>query len=144
MARVGLTANTPDEAVYFMYPLDDAGNYLTGAKRYTMTFKEQLPFIPPGFWSLTIYDAKNNYTIPNPLQRYMLGSDTPGMKKNPDGTFTIYIQKDNPSPAQEANWLPSGDGPFYLIVRSYAPTQQTMDILTNVKAWPVPAVVPVP
>lgn len=52
-------------------------------------------------------------------------------------------QKDNPGPDKEANWLPAGDGPFYLIVRSYAPAQQAMDILTNVKAWPVPAVVPV-
>ncbi len=144
VARVGLTANTPDEAVYWMYPLDNAGNYLAGTKQYTMTFKEKLPYIQPGFWSLTIYDAKNNYTIPNPLKRYMLGSDTPEMKANPDGSFTIYIQKDNPGPDKEANWLPSGDGPFYLIARSYAPTQQTMDILTNIKAWPVPAVVPVP
>ncbi|MFA4901644.1 MAG: DUF1254 domain-containing protein [Desulfobaccales bacterium] len=143
VARVGLTANTPDEAIYWMYPLDSERNYLTGAKQYAMTFKEGLPYIPPGFWSLTIYDAKNNYTILNPLNRYMLGSDTPGMKKNPDGSFTIYIQKDNPGPDKEANWLPAGDGPFYLIVRSYAPTQQALDILTNVKAWPVPAVVPV-
>lgn len=143
VARVGLTANTPDEAIYFMYPMDSEGNYLTGTKHYTMTFKEGLPYIPPGFWSLTIYDAQNNYTIPNALNRYMLGSDTPGMKKNQDGSFTIYIQKDNPGPDKEANWLPSGEGPFYLVTRSYAPTQQAIDILTNVNAWPIPAVVPV-
>lgn len=142
VAHVGLTANTPDEAIYFMYPMDSEGNYLTGTKKYTMTFKEALPYIPPGFWSLTIYDAKNNYTIPNPLNRFMLGSDTPKMKKNQDGSFTIYIQKDNPGPDQAANWLPAGEGPFYLIARSYAPTQQAMDILTNLKAWPIPALVP--
>jgi hypothetical protein len=143
VARLGLTANTPDEAVYWWYSLDSEGNYMVGTKQYTMTFKEGLPYIPPGFWSLTIYDAGNNYTIPNPINRYMLGSDTPGMKKNPEGSFTIYIQKDNPGPDKEANWLPSGDGPFYLIARSYAPTKQTMDILTDVKAWPVPVVIPV-
>jgi hypothetical protein len=46
-------------------------------------------------------------------------------------------------PDKEANWLPAGDGPFYLIVRSYAPTKQMMDILIDVNAWPIPAVVPV-
>jgi hypothetical protein len=143
VARVGLTANTPDEAIYWIYPMDSAGNYLTGTKQYTMTFKEGLPYIPPGFWSLTIYDAKNNYTIPNPINRYMLGSDNPEVKKNQDGSFTIYIQKDNPGPDKEANWLPSGDLPFYLAARSYAPTKRMIDILTDVKAWPVPAVVPV-
>jgi hypothetical protein len=142
VARVGLTANTPDEAIYFMYPMDSEGSYLSGTKQYTMTFMEGLPYIPPGFWSLTIYDAQNNYTIPNSLNRYMLGSDTPEMKKNQDGSFTIYIQKENPGPDKEANWLPSGDGPFYLIARSYAPTKQAMDILTDEKAWPIPAVIP--
>jgi len=143
IARIGLTANTPFEAVYWMYTLDKNGGAMTGAKRYTMTFKEGLGYIPPGFWSLTIYDAKNNYTIPNPLNRYMLGSDTPDIKKNADGSFTLYIQKDNPGSDKEANWLPCGDGPFYLIPRSYAPTEGTVNILSDVTSWPVPAVVPV-
>ena len=143
IARIGLTANTPFEAVYWMYTVDGEGQPLTGAKRYTMTFKEGLPYIPPGFWSLTMYDAENNCTIPNPLNRYMLGSDTPDMKKNADGSFTIYIQKDSPGKDKEANWLPAPPGPFYLIPRAYAPAQATINILSDVTSWPVPAVVPV-
>ena len=96
VARVGLTANTPYEAIYWMYPVDSEGKPLTGAKKYTMTFKEALPVYAPGFWSITMYDANNNYTVTNPINRYMLGSDTPALKKNADGSFTIYIQKDNP------------------------------------------------
>lgn len=143
IARIGLTANTPFEAVYWIYTVDGTGQPLTGAKRYTMTFKGEIPYIKPGFWSLTMYNAKNNYTVPNPINRYMLGSDTPEMKKNADGSFTIYIQKDNPGEAKEANWLPAPPGPFYLIPRAYAPTPATIKILTDVKSWPVPAVVPV-
>ena len=90
-----------------------------------------------------MYDAENNYTIPNPLNRYMLGSDTPDMKKNADGSFTIYIQKDSPGKDKEANWLPAPPGPFYLIPRAYAPAQATINILSDVTSWPVPAVVPV-
>jgi hypothetical protein len=143
IARIGLTANTPFEAVYWMYTTDGEGQPLTGAKRYTMTWKEGLGYIPPGFWSLTMYDAENNYTVPNSLNRYMLGSDTPEMRKNKDGSITMYIQKDSPGPDKEANWLPAPPGPFYLIPRSYAPTERTVRILSDVRSWPVPAAVPV-
>ena len=143
IARVGLTANTPYEAVYWGYKLDTTGRPLHGDSKYEMHFKEALPYIEPGFWSITLYDAENNYTISNPINRYMLGSDTP-LKKNPDGSFTIYIQSSNPGPDKESNWLPSPPGRvFYLIPRAYAPAQATIDILSNPHSWPVPAVMPV-
>jgi hypothetical protein len=142
IARTGLTANTPYEAVYWGYPLDSEGNHLTGATKYTMTFKQAIPFYSPGFWSLTLYDSRNNYTVPNPINRYMIGSDTPDLKKNADGSFTIYIQKDDPGKDKAANWLPAPAGWFYLIPRAYAPRPEAIGILTDVKSWPVPAVVP--
>lgn len=142
VARVGLTANTPYEAIYWMYMLDKEGIPLTGAKSYTMTFKKEPPYYEPGFWSLTIYDAKNNYTVPNPINRYMLGSDTPEMKKNSDGSFTIYIQTEHPGKDKEANWLPAPPGPFYLIPRSYAPKPEIIGILTDPASWPIPSVDP--
>ncbi|SUS05177.1 conserved exported hypothetical protein [uncultured Defluviicoccus sp.] len=140
IARIGLTANTPEEAVYWIYTVDSAGQPLTGDKSYAMTFKEGLPYDKPGFWSLTMYDANNNYTVPNPINRYMLGSDTPELKKNADGSFTIYIQAESPGKDKEANWLPAPKGPFYLIPRSYAPAKATVNILTDPTSWPVPAV----
>ncbi len=143
IARIGLTANTPYEAVYWMYTVDSTAQQLTGEKKYTMTFKEELPYIKPGFWSLTMYDAENNYTVENPINRYMLGSDTPDLKKNADGSFTLYIQNENPGKDKEANWLPAPKGPFYLIPRSYAPAEATVNILTDPTSWPVPAAVEV-
>lgn len=140
VARTGLTANTPFETVYWIYTLDQNAKPLSGDKTYTMTFKEEIPFIEPGFWSITMYDSENNYTVSNPLNRYMLGSDTPEMKKNADGSFTLYIQKESPGKDKESNWLPAPSGKFYLVPRSYAPTPKTIEILTNPKSWPVPAV----
>jgi len=142
VGRVGLTANTPFEAIYWDYTRDQNGHFMTGAQKYTMTFKEGIPFIEPGFWSITLYDATNNYTVPNLINRYMLGSDTPDLKKNADGSFTIYIQKDSPGKDKESNWLPAPQDPFYLIARAYAPTQQIINILTDLKTWPIPVVIP--
>ncbi len=143
IGRIGLTANTPNESVYWMYTLDNKGQPLTGANKYAMTFKEGIPFYEPGFWSITMYDAANNYTVPNPINRYMLGSDTPEIKKNADGSFTIYIQTESPGKDKESNWLPAPPGRFYLTPRAYAPKPETIRILTDPESWPVPEVVPV-
>lgn len=140
VTRVGLTANTPFESVYWLYSQDSEGKMLTGANNYTITFKEEIPYYEPGFWSLTMYDSTNNYTVENPINRYMLGSDSKDLKKNADGSFTIYIQKDSPGKDKESNWLPSPAGMFYLIPRSYAPKPETIGILANVNSWPFPVV----
>jgi hypothetical protein len=142
VARVGLTANTPEEAVYLDGMLDADGHRLTGAKRYTMTFKQLPPFHEPSFWALRMFDAKNSYPVPNPLNRYILGSDYPDMKKNPDGSLTIYLQADNPGPDKEANWLPTPRGPFLYILGTYAPGEALIDCLSDPGAYtPPPAVV---
>jgi hypothetical protein len=141
IARVGLTANTPKEAVYFDATLDGDGNSLTGAKNYTMTFKQTPPFIEPSFWALRMFDATNSYPVPNPITRYVLGSDYPDMKKNSDGSVTIYLQNTNPGKDKEANWLPAPTGPFLLILGTYAPGQAMIDSLSNPSAYVPPAAV---
>jgi hypothetical protein len=141
VARVGLTANTPKEAVYFDATLDGDGQPLTGPNNYTMTFKETPPFLKPSFWALRMFDATNSYPVPNPINRYVLGSDYPDMKKNPDGSLTIYLQNKSPGKDKEANWLPAPAGPFLLILGTYAPGQPIIDSLSNPNAYiPPPAV----
>ncbi|WP_242606196.1 DUF1254 domain-containing protein [Legionella cincinnatiensis] len=145
IARVGLTANIPREAIYFMTKRDSESNDLLSSKKYTITFKQLPPYIAPGFWSLTLYNLHNNYTVENPIHRYSLGSDNQ-MKRNADGSLTIYIQNTSPGKDKEANWLPSSkDGqPFYLILRSYAPGKAIVDSLSDSKAFTVPAVIELP
>ena len=43
----------------------------------------------------------------------------PGMRKHPDGSLTLYIQKDSPGKARESNWLPAPNGPIYMVMRLY-------------------------
>jgi len=143
IARVGLTANTPKEAVYFDDTLDSEGSPLTGTKKYTITFQKPPPFHEPAFWALRMFDATNSYPVPNPINRYVLGSDYPDMKKNADGSLTIYLQADNPGPDREANWLPTPRGPFLMILGTYAPGEAMIASLSDPKAYVPPAAVPV-
>ena len=66
----------------------------------------------------------------------------PGMKKNADRSLTLYIQKDSPGKAKEANWLPAPDGPIYMVMRLYWPKTEAPSILpAGEGSWQPPAVV---
>jgi hypothetical protein len=133
VAVFGLTSNTPSEAIYYPGQLDSTGQPLVGSKRYTITFQQPMRYltpVSPGFWSLTMYDAATSYTVPNAIDRFALGSDDT-LKKNSDGSFTIYLQHDNPGPAKDPNWLPAPAGPFYVTLRSYAPAQGLTQALND-------------
>jgi hypothetical protein len=105
-----------------------------------VTFKVLPPFVEPGFWSLTLYDAANNYTVPNPIERYSLGSDNKTLKRNPDGSLTLYLQKDSPGAEHEAKWLPAPAGDYYLILRAYAPGEALIRAQSEPDAFPLPPI----
>ncbi len=88
-----------------------------------------------------MYDAANNYTVPNPIERYSLGSDNKTLKRNPDGSLTLYLQKDSPGAEHEANWLPAPAGGYYLILRAYAPGEALIRAQSEPDAFPLPPIV---
>jgi hypothetical protein len=45
----------------------------------------------------------------------------PNMKKNEDGSLTLYIRKDSPGADKESNWLPAPNDLIYLVMRLYWP-----------------------
>ena len=140
VAVIGLTSNTPKENAYYTAVLDGNAQPFTGAKRYTITFTQPMKYlepVPPGFWSLTMYDEVTKLTVPNPINRYSLGSDDK-LKKNADGSFTIYVQADNPGPDKESNWLPTPKGPFYMALRNYAPVPAVVKGLQDLATFAGP------
>ena len=69
-----------------------------------------------------MYDGKSQLLIKNPINRYLINSPMlPGMKKNEDGSLTLYLQKDSPGADKEANWLPAPNDTIYLVMRLYWP-----------------------
>ena len=120
------------------------GETLDASKHnYTLTFPAgQLPPVN-AFWSVTMYDGKTQLLIENPINRYLINSPMlAGMKKNADGSLTIYIQKDSPSADRKANWLPAPNGPVYLVMRLYWPKDTPPSILPPGEGtWNPPGVV---
>ena len=110
---------------------DATGETLDGSKHnYTLTFSAgQLPPVN-AFWSVTMYDGKTQLLVENPIGRYLINSPMlPGMKKNPDGSLTLYIRKDSPGKAKEANWLPAPNDSIYLVMRLYWPKTEAPSVL---------------
>jgi len=142
-AKAGIYGNDAVEAMYPMTRNDAAGKPLDGSQHnYTLTFAAgQFPPVN-AFWSVTMYDGKTQLLIKNALDRYLINSPMlPGMKKNPDGSLTLYIQKDSPGKEREANWLPAPDGPIYLVMRLYWPKAEAPSILPpGAGSWSPPPV----
>jgi hypothetical protein len=142
-ASGGIYGNDSVEAMYPMTRNDVTGETIdTSKKNYTITFPAgQLPPVN-SFWSVTMYDGKTQLLIKNPINRYLINSPMlPDMKKNPDGSLTIYIQKASPGKDKEANWLPAPDGTVYLVMRLYWPKTEAPSILpAGAGSWQPPAV----
>jgi hypothetical protein len=53
----------------------------------------------------------------------------PNLKKNADGSLTLYIQKDSPGVDRESNWLPAPNDLIYLVMRLYWPRTEPPSVL---------------
>jgi hypothetical protein len=110
--------------------VDEDGEELDGSKHnYTVHFEaDQLPPVK-AFWSFTMYKLPEQLLVANEIDRYIIASNTQGLKYNADGSLDIYIQKENPGPERESNWLPAHNGPFSLQARFYWPEPESLDPL---------------
>lgn len=140
-ATVGYLANDQEEAYYPVCRVDADGSQLNGVHRYRLTFTEPPP--NNAFWSVTMYntlkDGTGGFMVENPINRYLINSNTEGLVIGDGGALTIALQHDEPAdPVARANWLPAPEGDFYLILRIYMPKQAVLD-----GTWQPPAVVKV-
>jgi hypothetical protein len=91
------------------------------------------------FWSLTMYDTtydgSSGYLVDNPIDRYVVNDDTPGLEWNANGSLDVTISHSEPGAEKPGVWLPAPDGPFYLVLRLYGPQQPLLD-----GDWAIPPV----
>jgi hypothetical protein len=142
-AKGGIYGNDAVEAVYPIARTLADDEVLDGAKHnYTLTFPAgKLPPVD-AFWSVTMYDGKSQLLIENPINRYLINSPMlPDMKKEADGSLTLYIQNKSPGADKESNWLPAPNGDIYLVMRLYWPRPGAPSILPPGEgSWQPPGV----
>lgn len=134
IAKLGLGANTKQDILYQRAVADSTGHTLNGGFKYVLRFNRKN--LPPvnGFWSLTVYNSRQNL-IKNPLARYAL-SNKDSLKYNRDGSLDLYFQSVSPGPGKESNWLPTPDGEdFNVVMRLYWPKQVALD-----GSWKIPGI----
>jgi hypothetical protein len=126
VSKSNMYVNRPQETKYFYNDDDSAGMQLDGKNSYAVTFpKGQEPPVK-GFWSLTLY---NEYHLchANALNRFSLGTKNKDLKRNADGSLTLYAGATSPGKDKESNWLPAPEGTFSLYLRAYWPEKAVLD-----------------
>ena len=130
---MGLGANLPQDALYPLTTIDGNGRRLNGTHKYALHFeKGKLPPVN-GFWSLTMYNGEY-FFAESSLNRYTL-SQRNMFNPNPDGSLDLYLQHEAPVENRQANWLPTPEGNFNLILRMHWPKETVLN-----GSWEPPSV----
>jgi len=133
-ADFGMTR--PQDILQATLRVDAKGKFLDGEQNYVLRFEPgQLP-PAKGFWSLTLYTAKQQLND-NKIQRYAL-TNSSKLVTETDGSIVIYLQQKNPGGKYQANWLPTPVlGYFFLVLRLYAPEPSALNA-----NWHPPRIMP--
>jgi hypothetical protein len=121
VARIGLAANPPEDAIYIGSVSDADKQTLHGSNTYLIHFNKGE--LPPAhsFWSITAYDAPG-FMMPNRLNRFGIRSRD-DITFNDDGSLDLYAGPECPPMSPESNWIPTIDGVIALQIRMYTPGQ---------------------
>ncbi len=121
------TVVTPAMAVTIPGKGSDYGiAYVDAAKQPfdgDQTYKLHLPANPPAkdFWAVTLYDSQTRSQLQTSQPFPTLGSQNKGIKKNEDGSYSIYFGPQAPK-GFENNWLETIPGKsWFVALRMYGP-----------------------
>lgn len=108
---------------YVFASFDEKDQILKGDQNYEMTLPPDVPVAD--FWAITLYDTQTRSQLQTDQQFPTVDTYTKGLKKNKDGSTTIYIGKDAPeSKKLHKNWLQTVPGKsFFVCLRMYGPTE---------------------
>jgi hypothetical protein len=122
---------------YYLMTLEDKqGRFLDGGKSYRLTVPANAPVTQ--YWSATAYDRATHALIRD-LPWSSRSSQTPGSKKNADGSVDVHFGPKAPA-VGAANWIPTSPGSqFEVLVRFYGPLQPLYD-----KTWKLPDIEELP
>ncbi len=101
-----MTVPTPGKAQAYIGKFeDDNGQRLKGGNRYVIRIEKDVP--AELFWSIVIYDTDTRCLIDNrdgaAGGKATMGSKTPGLRKNADGSYYMLLSPNAPPKGWEAN-----------------------------------------
>ena len=115
---------------YLMTIKDEGGQPLDGRATYRLTVPANAPV--KQYWSATVYD-RATHAFFRDLTRFSRSSQSPGIRKNADGSVDVYFGPKAPA-GKEANWIAtSPGGRFEVLFRFYGPEKSLFE-----KTWKLP------
>jgi hypothetical protein len=118
--------NNLSAAAYYQAFMSNGGAALDGSQHdYVIRFPKRNIPQAKRFWSITAYTPDSITLIPNAAKKYVVGSYTPGLRVNTDGSVSVYVSYRQPKSVSAANWLPAAYGPFNVMLRVYGPEGST-------------------
>lgn len=134
VAKIGLGANTPEEAYYTTAFLDENLRRLNGRHSYQLHFEPGQEPPADAFWSITVYDS-DGFLVPNEQEIYAVSSTGSGdLIYQEDGSIDIIFSQVDPQDPT-VNWIPVPDGVFRVYLRVYVPQDAVLD-----GGWTVPGI----
>jgi len=122
MARVGTGS------AYAGALRDAKGSEFDGGKTYKITLPGPIP--AKEFWSFVVYDNQTRSLLETDQKSAGLDSNAKGLKKNPDGSTTVWFGPKAPA-GQEGNWVQTMSGKGWnVLLRLYGPLEPWFD-----KSW---------
>jgi hypothetical protein len=132
-AATGITPAMADAkpgtgSAYAFAARDSTETYLDGSKTYNITLPSPVPV--GQFWSFTVYDNQTRSMLETDQKLAGIDSNQPGIKKNADGSVTVWFSPKPPS-GHEENWVQTMPGKGWnSLLRLYAPLEPWFD-----KTW---------
>ena len=134
IALIGFGALKTKDARYFRTETDAKGDGLTGDAAYEMVIPAAgVPV--KAFWSLSVYKPDPDgrlFFFKVPIDRHSINSGSSDLVKRADGSIVLHLSRNRPE-AKDVVWVPTPDGPFEAIFRTYRPEEPVIG-----GSWTVP------
>lgn len=115
-------------SAYAATSTDSQGNYLDGAKTYSVTLPAPIP--ANQFWSFMVYSGQTRSMLETDQRLAGLDSNNPSVKPNKDGSYTIWFGPKAPK-GHEGNWIQTmPNKSYFTMLRLYGPLEPWFD-----KTW---------
>jgi hypothetical protein len=110
---------------YALAVFDAEGRAFDGARTYRLHLPKDVPV--EDFWAVTLYDTQTRSQLQTGQPFPTIGSQTPGMAQNADGSYDVYFAPEPPE-GREGNWLQTVPGKsWFTILRMYGPLEAWID-----------------